>query len=92
MYIGSIFFIFSRKNIMKIPLIKRRIPRIRVTTVHILSYQKDCIRLKYVSENPIIKVIRPVLLSFSDLITQSEIDIVNGLNKIITDRDRKKKK
>ena len=77
---------------MKIPLIKRRMPRTRVTTIHILSYQKDCIRLKYVSENPIISVISPALLSFSDLMTQSEIDFMKGLNKIITERDRKKKK
>jgi hypothetical protein len=77
---------------MKIPLIKRRMPRTKVTTIHILSYQKDCIRLKYVSENPIINVISPALLSFSDLMTQSEIDFVKGLNKIITDSDRKKKK
>ena len=41
---------------------------------------------------PIIKVIRPVLFSFSDFIIQSEIDFMMDLNKIITDRDRKKKK
>ena len=46
----------------------------------------------YVSENPIINVLRPVLLSFSDLMTQSEIDFMKGLNKIITESDRKKKK
>ena len=77
---------------MKIPLIKRRMPRTRVTTIHILSYQKDCIKLKYVSENPIINVRSPALLSFSDLMTQSEIDFMKGLNKIINESDRKKQK
>tara|TARA_B100001027_G_scaffold198786_1_gene157124 strand:+ start:176 stop:409 length:234 start_codon:yes stop_codon:yes gene_type:complete len=77
---------------MKKLLIKRRIPRIKVTTIHNLSYHKDCIKLKHVSEIPIIKVIRPVLFSFSDFIIQSEIDFVMDLNKIITDRNRKKKK
>ena len=77
---------------MKTLLINRRIPRIKVTTIHILSYQKDCIRLKLVSEIPIKNVIRPVLFRLSDFTIQSEIDFANGLNKIITESDRKKKK
>ena len=77
---------------MKRLLINRRIPRTKVITIHILSYQKGCIRLKLASEIPIKKVIRPVLFRLSDFTIQSDIDFAKGLNKIIAESDRKKKK
>ena len=70
---GNIFLIFSKKKITSKPLIESIIPRAKVIINQTRSYQNSLLKLMYKHTAPIKTVKKPVLVNFSDRITQSEI-------------------
>ena len=67
------FLIFSKKKITTKPLIESIIPREKVVINQTRSYQNSLPKLTYKHIIPTKTVNKPVLVNFSDRITQSEI-------------------
>ena len=72
-YLGGENDIFSKKKITTKPLIESIIPREKVVINQTRSYQNSLPKLTYKHIAPTKTVNKPVLVNFSDRITQSEI-------------------